>query len=75
MVKVISYLIVEGEKLVIKIIDFFFNVNVWEFFGDKLSLVFNILKGILGVLINSMWIYEILYLKIFVGWDIYYKFF
>lgn len=75
MVKVISYLIVEGEKLVIKIIDFFFNVNVWEFFGDKLSLVFNILKGILGVLINSMWIYEILYLKIFVSWDIYYKFF
>lgn len=75
MVKVISYLIVEGEKLVIKIIDFFFNVNVWEFFGDKFSLVFNILKGILGVLINSMWIYEILYLKIFVSWDIYYKFF
>lgn len=72
MVKVISYLIVEGEKLVIKIIDFFFNVNVWEFFGDKFSLVFNILKGILGVLINSMWIYEILYLKIFVSWDIYY---
>lgn len=75
MVKVISYLIVEGEKLVIKIIDFFFNVNVWEFFGDKLSLVFNILKGILGVLINSMWIYEILYFKNFVSWDIYYKFF
>lgn len=75
MVKVISFLIVEGEKLVIKIIDFFFNVNVWEFFGDKFSLVFNILKGILGVLINSMWIYEILYLKIFVSWDIYYKFF
>lgn len=75
MVKVISYLIVEGEKLVIKIIDFFFNVNVWEFFGDKFSLVFNILKGILGVLINSMWIYEILYLKIFVSWNIYYKFF
>lgn len=73
MVKVISYLIVEGEKLVIKIIDFFFNVNVWEFFGDKLSLVFNILKGILGVLINSMWIYEILYFKNFVSWD--YKFF
>lgn len=75
MVKVISYLIVEGEKLVIKIIDFFFNVNVWEFFGDKFSLVFNILKGILGVLINSMWIYEILYFKNFVSWDIYYKFF
>lgn len=75
MVKVISYLIVEGEKLVIKIIDFFFNVNVWEFFGDKFSLVFNILKGILGVLINSMWIYEILYLKIFVSCNIYYKFF
>lgn len=75
MVKVISFLIVEGEKLVIKIIDFFFNVNVWEFFGDKLSLVFNILKGILGVLINSMWIYEILYFKNFVSWDIYYKFF
>lgn len=75
MVKVISYLIVEGEKLVIKIIDFFFNVNVWEFFGDKLNLVFNILKGILGVLINSMWIYEILYFKNFVSWDIYYKFF
>lgn len=75
MVKVISYLIVEGEKLVIKIIDFFFNVNVWEFFGDKFSLVFNILKGILGVLINSMWIYEILYFKNFVCWDIYYKFF
>lgn len=75
MVKVISYLIVEGEKLVIKIIDFFFNVNVWELLGDKLGLLFNILKGILGVLINSMWIYEILYFKNFVSWDIYYKFF
>lgn len=58
MVKAISYPIVEGEKLVTKITDSLSNVNVREFLGDKLSPVLNTLKGTLGVLINSMWIYK-----------------
>lgn len=75
MVKAISFPIVEGEKLVTKITDSLSNVNVREFLGDKLGPLLNTLKGTLGVLINSMWIYEILHFKNPASWDIYHKFF